>query len=173
MNKVINAVPVEQDQLCQALESKVLELMAERDALAAENAALKTNLMFWDAEDPEIPYDDPSVIASNNEIPTGQEFIVQVAAKMPNRKYRVSRVDDYDCEVELVEDNSVKAPATEAFLNSVRAEGLQRLADAWYAIANESDPGVVISDSLRLRYRQGADDVAAFAEEIRAGKDGE
>lgn len=60
-----------------------------------------------------------------------------------------------------------ETPSTDAFLAEVRAQGLERLAKAWYAIANETDPGISISESSRLKYRQRADDVADFANEIR------
>lgn len=60
-----------------------------------------------------------------------------------------------------------ETPATDAFLAEVRAQGLERLAKAWYAIANETAPGISISESSRLKYRQRADDVADFANEIR------
>ncbi|WP_226874995.1 hypothetical protein [Enterobacter hormaechei] len=63
--------------------------------------------------------------------------------------------------------DGLKTPATEAFLAEVRAQGVERLANAWYAIANETDPGISISDSSRLKYRQRADDAADFANEIR------
>lgn len=62
---------------------------------------------------------------------------------------------------------SIETPATDAFLAEVRAQGVERLANAWYAIANETDPGISISDSSRLKYRQRADDAADFANEIR------
>ncbi|MGR5938148.1 hypothetical protein [Enterobacter ludwigii] len=58
-------------------------------------------------------------------------------------------------------------PATDSFLAEVRAQGVERLANAWYAIAHETDPGISISDSSRLKYRQRADDAADFANEIR------
>ncbi len=61
----------------------------------------------------------------------------------------------------------VQTPATDAFLAEVRAHGVERLANAWYAIANETDPGISISDSSRLKYRQRADDAADFANDIR------
>ncbi|EOK4034460.1 hypothetical protein ACJQ6E_001558 [Escherichia coli] len=61
----------------------------------------------------------------------------------------------------------VQTPATDAFLAEVRAQGLERLAKAWYAIANETASGISISESSRLKYRQRADDVADFANEIR------
>ncbi|WP_262822250.1 hypothetical protein [Enterobacter quasiroggenkampii] len=63
--------------------------------------------------------------------------------------------------------NNIKTPATDAFLAEVRVQGLERLAKAWYAIANETAPGISISESSRLKYRQRADDVADFANEIR------
>lgn len=63
--------------------------------------------------------------------------------------------------------DGLKTPATDAFLAEVRAQGVERLANAWYAIANETDPGISISDSSRLKYRQRADDAADFANEIR------
>ncbi len=60
-----------------------------------------------------------------------------------------------------------ETPATDTFLAEVRAQGVERLANAWYAIANEMDTGINISDSSRLKYRQRADDAADFANEIR------
>lgn len=146
------------------------ELEAQRDALAAENALLKSNLMFWDAEDPEMPYDNPEDIANNCAMEVNTEFDVQVAAKMPNRTYRVSEVDDYDCTLELVSGEMPLTPATDAYLSSVRADAVQELADAWFAIANETSDGVSISDSTRLKYRQRADDAADFAKQLRAGE---
>lgn len=61
----------------------------------------------------------------------------------------------------------IKTPTTDAFLAEVRAQGVEQLAKAWYAIANETDPGISISESSRLKYRQRADDAAEFANEIR------
>lgn len=60
-----------------------------------------------------------------------------------------------------------ETPATDAFLAEMRAQGVERLAKAWYAIANETDPGISISESSRLKYRQRADDAAEFANDIR------
>ncbi|HEQ3518364.1 TPA: hypothetical protein VGS91_001281 [Citrobacter freundii] len=63
--------------------------------------------------------------------------------------------------------NRIGTPGTDAFLAEVRAQGLERLAKAWYAIANETASGISISEPSRLKYRQRADDVADFANEIR------
>lgn len=98
--------------------------------LAAENMGLKSNLMFWDAEDPESPYDCPEDIANNFAMDFNTEFDVQVAAKMPNRTYRVSEVGEYDCKIELVSGGMPETPATDAFLASLRAEGVEMAIDA-------------------------------------------
>ncbi|MBY7159148.1 hypothetical protein [Enterobacter hormaechei] len=78
---------------------------------------------------------------------------------------------DYVSEINSYVSRDVEAEnpfkATDAFLAEVRAQGVERLANAWYAIANETDPGISISDSSRLKYRQRADDAADFANEIR------
>lgn len=61
----------------------------------------------------------------------------------------------------------VETPNHDAFLAEVRAQGVEQLANAWYAIANETDPGISISESSRLKYRRRADDAAEFANDIR------
>ena len=97
---------------------------AQRDQLAVENAALKSNLMFWDAEDPEAPYDTPEEIAEACTLDYNEEFIVQVANKLPNRTYRVCESWEHECKVELVAGGEVKTPATDAFL----AQGVAQFA---------------------------------------------
>jgi hypothetical protein len=94
-------------------------------ALAAENAALKSNLMFWDAEDPEALYDTPEEIAEACTLDYNDEFIVQVANRLPNRTYRVCESWEHECKIELVEGGEVKTPATDAFLAEVRAQGVE------------------------------------------------
>lgn len=78
---------------------------------------------------------------------------------------------DYVSEINAYVSRDVEAEnpfkETDAFLAEVRAQGLERLAKAWYAIANETASGISISESSRLKYRQRADDVADFANEIR------
>ncbi len=106
-----------------------IDLLEKINAMSAENASLKSNLMFWDAEDPEAPYDCPKDIANNCCIDVGVEFDVKVAARMPDRTYRVSHIDDWDCVIELVSGGEIETPATHAYLNSVRAEGLKMAID--------------------------------------------
>lgn len=120
------------EELPAYLVRKFHELQQKLDEMAAENAALKSNLMFWDAEDPEAPYDGPEDIANNCCIDVGVEFDVKVAAKMPDRTYRVSSADDYSCGLELVSGDTLETPATDAYLNSVRAEGVDMFGEfAW------------------------------------------
>ncbi|MDU7196966.1 MAG: hypothetical protein E6288_03225 [Enterobacteriaceae bacterium] len=111
---------------------ELVAVTEQRDAVVVEMAALKSNLMFWDAEDPEAPYEHPDEIASECEMAYGTEFTVQVAAKMPNRVYRVVSSSEYSTEVELVEGGEIKTPATDAAIAALRAEGIEQ----WIASRN-------------------------------------
>lgn len=104
--------------------------LARSNSLAAENAGLKSNLMFWDSEDPEAPYDNPGEIAEACSLNYNEEFVVQVAAKMPNRVYRVCESWEHECKVELVDGGEFETPATDAFLAEVRAQGLEMAAQS-------------------------------------------
>lgn len=94
--------------------------------LAAENLALKSNLMFWDADNPELPYDSPEEIASECSLNYNEEFVVQVAAKLPNRTYRVCESWESDCKLELVDGADLKTPATDRILAEVEARGIEK-----------------------------------------------
>ncbi|WP_260679983.1 hypothetical protein [Enterobacter hormaechei] len=131
------------------------ELEAKCAALAAENAGLKGAFdkpqayLSWHAIPP--TWEDP--------LPCGEYLDVHDEAGHKNS-------DGTDC-WPVYAKPEIETPATDAFLAEVRAQGVERLANAWYAIANETDPGISISDSSRLKYRQRADDAADFANEIR------
>ncbi|OAT18002.1 hypothetical protein M977_03790 [Buttiauxella gaviniae ATCC 51604] len=92
--------------------------------LATENASLKSNLMFWDADNPELPYDSPEEIASECELNYNEELVVQVAAKLPNRTYRVCESWETDCKLELVEGAELQTPATDAAIANIQAQGV-------------------------------------------------
>lgn len=129
---------------------ELVAVTEQRDALVVENVALKSNLMFWDAEDPEAPYEHPDEIASECEMAYGTEFTVQVAAKMPNRVYRVVSSSEYSTEVELVEGGEIKTPATSSAIAALRAEGVEMLAERRKKaadIARQRDD-LCIADSL-------------------------
>ncbi|EIW8556138.1 hypothetical protein CF302_08560 [Klebsiella pneumoniae] len=106
---------------------KTGNMLADQNAqLAAENAALKSNLMFWDADNPEFPYDSPEEIASECSLNYNEEFVVQVAAKLPNRTYRVCESWESDCKLELVEGADLKTPATDRIVAEAEARGVEK-----------------------------------------------
>lgn len=90
--------------------------------LAAENAALKSKLIFWDWDDPETSYDSPEELAEAFSLNYNEEFTVMVAAKMPNRVYRVCESWEQECKVELVECAEIETPGTDAALAEIRNE---------------------------------------------------
>ncbi|HHG2156047.1 TPA: hypothetical protein ACPUUH_000239 [Klebsiella pneumoniae] len=104
-------------------ETKVMALAKAFKQLAAENVTLKSNLMFWDADNPELPYDSPEEIASECSLNYNEEFVVQVAAKLPNRTYRVCESWESDCKLELVEGADLKTPATDRIVAWIKADG--------------------------------------------------
>lgn len=113
------------------------EMKKQRDALAAENAGLKEAAEFATASD----------------------MWEELGGNVMRYQYQEWYADKLK--------SAMNTPATDSFLAEVRAQGVERLANAWYAIANETDPGISISDSSRLKYRQRADDAADFANDIR------
>lgn len=123
---------------------------AQRDQLATENAALKSNLMFWDAEDPEAPYDTPEEIAEACTLDYNNEFIVQVANKLPNRTYRVCKSWEHECKVELIAGGEVKTPATDAFLAEVRSRGLDEMTVEYRKFASEDGCSCNMQSSYNL-----------------------
>lgn len=130
-------------------EEKLAESEARCAALAAENAGLKAaceRVSMWN--------DFPQATLRS----TG-EVVPYVVAYGSNGERDYMR----NIATTALKDTT----ATDAFLAEVRAQGVERLANAWYTIANETDPGISISDSSRLKYRQRADDAADFANEIR------
>ena len=95
--------------------------------LAAENAGLKSNLMYWNSEDAE-PAKSPLDIAHESSFGEGVEFDVHVAARMPSMTYRVVRRTTYSTEIELVRGGIPETPVTDTFLAEVRASELDSLA---------------------------------------------
>lgn len=98
-------------------------LEAKCAALAAENAAMTANLIYWDAEDSE-PVRSPLDYAHGAGLEDGEEFEMNVAARMPNRTYRVVSTSRFRTEIELVNGSFPQTPATDAFLAEVRASSI-------------------------------------------------
>lgn len=124
-----------------AVQVAVLELRKVRNeaaALAAENAGLKSNLMYWNSEDAE-PARSPLDIAHESSFGEGVEFDVQVSARMPSMTYRVVRRTAYSTEIELVKGGMPETPATDAFLAEVRAQGVEMFAKEMHADISGDD----------------------------------
>ncbi|HAN6681201.1 TPA: hypothetical protein IF300_001149 [Escherichia coli] len=95
--------------------------LVRANALAAENAGLKSNLIYWGGEASE-PVRSPLDYAHEAGLESGEEFEMQVAARMPNLTYRVVSSSRFRTEIELVGGLLPETPATNAFLAEVRAE---------------------------------------------------
>ncbi|EEV9969636.1 hypothetical protein ACSA9R_000520 [Escherichia coli] len=97
-------------------------------ALAAENEALKSNLIYWGGEDSE-PVRSPLDYAHEARLKSGEEFEMQVAARMPNLTYRVVSSSRFKTEIELIGGLLPETPATNAFLAEVRAQGVEMFSE--------------------------------------------
>lgn len=154
------------------LFSELEALKAERDAqqkradaLAVENAALKASLMFWDADSPDSPYDSPEEIANDLSLDYNEEFEVQVAARLPNRKYRVCETWECQCQLELVEGAEIETPATDAAIAAIRAK---EHAD-FIAVFNEHIKTAGLDDDELVTVRE-CRDALKHAAELREAK---
>ncbi|WP_445611719.1 hypothetical protein ACUN4K_02060 [Hafnia alvei] len=132
-----------------ALEKKLADVVAE-------NCALKSNLMFWDAEYPESPYDTPREIAESCSLNYNEEFVVQVAAKLANRTYRVCESWESECKVELVEGAEIETPATDAFTRELMAKGVDMAACAMDGMNQFNYANAL--DELAQKLRKGIND---------------
>lgn len=117
--------------------------------LAAENARMKSNIMYWNSEDAE-PAKSPLDIAHESSFGEGVEFDVHVAARMPSMTYRVVRRTTYSTEIELVRGGIPETPATDAFLAEVRAQGVEMFAD-YIALYNSNSMHHARSFVTKLR----------------------
>ncbi|HBA8920502.1 TPA: hypothetical protein J1257_004862 [Escherichia coli] len=104
--------------------TEIYRLEKECAALAAENAGLKSNLIYWGGEASE-PVRSPLDYAHEAGLESGEEFEMQVAARMPNLTYRVVSSSRFRTEIELVGGLLPETPATDAFLAEVRAQGVE------------------------------------------------
>jgi hypothetical protein len=142
----------EAEALMLAMRDDSIESRSKLELLTAENAVLKSNLIYWDDEDGE-PVSSPLDIACSAGMPYGTEFEVQVAARMPNLTYRVCAVSKYSCEIELVEGALPDTPATDAMVNDIRAEGVELYADATIAIGKaENDEAIIYAGNQALLF---------------------
>ena len=139
-----------------ALEAKCAEL-------AAENAALKSNLIYWDDED-SGPVRSPLDYAHGAGLEDGEEFEMQVAARMPNLTYRVVSTSRFRTEIQLVSGSLPQTPATDAFLAEVRAAEAKSIYESIL-----DNPAVTDMESLVDWLEQHASDAVSFAAQLRQG----
>lgn len=104
-----------------AADATIENMQMQLEKVTAENAGLKSNLMYWNSEDAE-PARSPLDIAHEASFGEGVEFDVQVAARMPSMTYRVVRRTTYSTEIELIRGGIPETPVTDAFLAEVRAQ---------------------------------------------------
>ncbi len=112
----------------EAQSKRIAELEANLAVLAAENAGLKSNLIYWSGEASE-PVRSPLDYACEARLESGEEFELQVAARMPNLTYRVVSGSRFRTEIELIGGLLPETPATDAFLAGVRAQGVEMFSE--------------------------------------------
>ncbi len=112
----------------EAQSKRIAELETNLATLAAENEALKSNLIYWGGED-SGPVRSPLDYAHEAGLESGEEFEMQVAARMPNLTYRVVSSSRFRTEIELVGGLLPETPATDVFLAEVRAQGVDMFSE--------------------------------------------
>ncbi|EHL6353078.1 TPA: hypothetical protein RMT52_002840 [Escherichia coli] len=133
--------------------------------LAAENAGLKSNLIYWGGEASE-PVRSPLDYAHEAGLESGEEFEMQVAARMPNLTYRVVSSSRFRTEIELVGGLLPETPATDAFLDELRAQGVELFAESQkeYVRKNRNE-----LDSMTRAAYCGSAVAERFADQLRKG----
>ncbi|EGH9954553.1 hypothetical protein IFO23_003709 [Escherichia coli] len=151
----------------EAQSKRIAELETNLVTLATENEALKSNLIYWGGEDSGAVR-SPLDYARAAGLGSGEEFEVQVAARMPNLTYRVVSNSRFRTTIELVDGSLPETPATDAFLDEIRAQGVEMLAKNHQSIVNALKGDSLFSDG---EYRHAAIVSAAvyFAAELRKG----
>ncbi|MBU9831252.1 hypothetical protein J1779_15045 [Rahnella sp. FC061912-K] len=125
-------------------ELSIEHLIAQRDALVAENAALRV-----------------AVDGVNSEL-YGKGFEVLGWHLNGDTEPLDTWFEDNDWDPET--------PVTDAAIAEIKAQGVDELAEAWEAIKPEE--GVSMSESTALKYKQRAQDARDVAANLRAGRKG-
>ncbi|HDD9023786.1 TPA: hypothetical protein PBP82_000873 [Escherichia coli] len=162
-----NALAEDQQKAIESIKQadSAVKLAHEKfSALAAENEALKSNLIYWGGED-SGPVRSPLDYAHEAGLESGEEFEMQVAARMPNLTYRVVSSSRFKTEIELIGGLLPETPATDAFLAEVRAQGVDMARNAMIDFVdgevgpNKNVPGLI----------RGAEICVSIAEQLRKG----
>lgn len=136
----------------EAQSKRIAELETNLVTLAAENEALKSNLIYWGGEDSGAVR-SPLDYARAAGLESGEEFEMQVAARMPNLTYRVVSNSRFRTTIELVDGSLPETPATNAFLAEVRAQGVEMFAECAYTLEHH-DHAVAFAAELRKGDKQ-------------------
>lgn len=144
------------------------DLQAQRDALAAENAALKSAISYVCDTDnmPDYQYDGMGCGIEDRGIVD---------------RYEASRYG-WDEAMERIYSEvmpcaaDIETPATDAYLNSVRAEGVEMFANHCLKRRGEmikTEPNEAVVNQAITATRRAGEFALHFAAQLRAGKDGE
>ncbi|MGD9423959.1 hypothetical protein ACLHDD_02020 [Pantoea sp. NSTU24] len=140
------------EELPAYLVRKFAEIKAQRDALAADNAAMKSAIKYVCSTD-NFPDYHPDGMGCGIE---DRGIFDRYEAARYGWDEAMERIYS-----ELIQPASyIKTPATSAYLNSVRAEGVDMVAESLM------ENGVCTSSHTVSYFKQ-------FAAQLRAGKDGE
>lgn len=161
-----NALAEDQQEAIESIKQadSAVKLAHEKfSALAAENEALKSNLIYWGGED-SGPVRSPLDYAHEAGLESGEEFEMQVAARMPNLTYRVVSSSRFKTEIELIGGLLPETPATDAFLAEVRAQGLEMFAQKCNSKSEQS-----FASDIRDNWKLLGEHATDFADELRKG----
>lgn len=173
----------------QVIKPMLMNLHEERGQLAAENAILKNGIGFFsygtDSGFEEHESAEKAIAAADSDIDyyrgdacdgwseetdqTVWGVIMQRATTIDERP-RSEEFPDGSCDYALLP--ILATPATDAYLNSVRAEGVEMFAELHDAIAENyrsESPGCY-GEQL---HQHASSQAVKFAAQLRAGKDGE
>ena len=150
------------EELPAYLVRKFAELKAERDAMAAENVSLKSAISYVCDTDnqPDYQYDGMGCGIEDRGI------IDRYEAARYGWDEALERI--YSEVISFAEDTDT--PATDAYLNSVRAEGADKVAEYHFV---RIDALKEVSRQGHLFHKAAYSDAVNVANLFRAGKDGE
>lgn len=180
------------------LRKQLADLKAQSDALAAENAMLKSGIGFFsygtDSGFEEHDSAEKAIAAADSDIDyyrgdacdgwseetdrTVWGVILQRATVTGLRA--VTEDDNCDPSIKVWCDYTllpnVETPATDAYLNSVRAEGVEMFANHCLKRRGEmmkTEPNEAVVNQAITAIRRAGEFALHFAAQLRAGKDGE
>ncbi|WP_337029085.1 hypothetical protein [Pantoea agglomerans] len=177
----------------EGLRRQIASLKAQRDALAAENAILKNGIGFFsygtDSGFEEHDSAEKAIAAADSDIDyyrgdacdgwseeteqTVWGVILQRATMIDERPHS-EEFPDGSCDFALLPN--LATPATDAYHNSLRAEGVEMFANHCLKRRGEmmkTEPNEAVVNQAITATRRAGEFALHFAAQLRAGKDGE